>query len=170
METAAALESPLLCVETGGLPEAPPKPRRRPKISAEQAGLILIPTFAAPEQEEDEPAPAKTPQEMAFESQVDTAMVALAALADRFNVTVACTVTCLRSPHLSVFCCRRDVPGLGLTWIQFRFCGTAGKWTRCLHGSGRSFGMCAHGMLWWEQTGGPSPRRSDGAIPSGITC
>jgi len=88
METAAAMASPLLCVETGPLPEAPVRPISKPKITAEQAGLILIPTFAAPEPE-PEPLPPQSPAEIAFESQVDAALVHMGELADRFNITVA---------------------------------------------------------------------------------
>jgi sugar phosphate isomerase/epimerase len=88
METSAAMACPLLCVETGPLPEAPQRPVVKPKITAEQAGLILIPVFSAPEPEQP-PAPKQTPAERAFESQVDAAMVQLGVLADRYNVTVA---------------------------------------------------------------------------------
>jgi sugar phosphate isomerase/epimerase len=88
METSAAMTAPLLCVETGPLPEAPPPPITKPKITAEQAGLILIPTFAAPESE-PQPAPPPTRAEQAFQSQVDAALLELGVLADRFNITVA---------------------------------------------------------------------------------
>jgi sugar phosphate isomerase/epimerase len=88
METAAAMASPLLCVDTGPLPEAPARPISKPKITAEQAGLILIPTFSAPE-EEPAPAPPPTPAEAAFQSQVDAAMLEMGVLADRYNITVA---------------------------------------------------------------------------------
>jgi sugar phosphate isomerase/epimerase len=89
MEAAASMAAPLLCVETGVLPEAPVRPTVKPKITAEQAGLILIPTFAAAEPEETTPPPKQTPAEMAFQSQVDAALFELGALADRYKVAVA---------------------------------------------------------------------------------
>jgi sugar phosphate isomerase/epimerase len=88
MEVAASMAAPLLCVETGPLPEAPVRPAVKPKITAEQAGLILIPTFAAPESDEL-PPPKQTVAEIAFQSQVDAALFELGALADRYKVTVA---------------------------------------------------------------------------------
>jgi len=88
METAAAMTTPLLCVETGPLPEAPMRPVTKPRITAEQAGLILIPTFSAPEPE-PAPAPRQSPAEIAFQSQVDAAMLEMGVLADRYNITVA---------------------------------------------------------------------------------
>jgi sugar phosphate isomerase/epimerase len=88
MEAAAGLASPLLCVETGPLPEAPARPVAKPRITAAQAGLILIPTFAEPA-EEAPPAVPQTPAEVAFQSQVDAAMFEMGVIADRCNVTVA---------------------------------------------------------------------------------
>jgi len=88
MDTATGLACPLLCVETGPLPEAPPRPSPKPKITAEQAGIILIPAFSAPEPEQP-PAPPPSPAELAFAAQVDAAMFEMGKLADRCNVTVA---------------------------------------------------------------------------------
>ncbi len=88
MDVAASMASPLLCVETGPLPEPPLRRPVKPKITPEQAGFILIPTFAAPEAEAP-PAPPQTPSEIAFQSQVDAALVELGALADRYKVTIA---------------------------------------------------------------------------------
>jgi len=88
MDAAASMAAPLLCVDTGPLPEAPARPVAKPKITAEQAGLILIPIFSAPESEAA-PAPPQSPAEAAFQSQVDSAMFELGILADRYKVTVA---------------------------------------------------------------------------------
>jgi sugar phosphate isomerase/epimerase len=88
METAVDLACPLVCVETGPLPEAPDRPIVKPKITAEKAGLILIPTFSEPEAETP-PPPPKTAWDLKFESQVDSAMFEMGVLADRCNVSVA---------------------------------------------------------------------------------
>jgi hypothetical protein len=89
MESAAGLAAPLLCVDTGPLPE-PPKPvPSPPKITAEQAGLILLPSFDTTASEPPQPPPAPTTAELAFAAQVDAAMAETGVLADRYNVVVA---------------------------------------------------------------------------------
>jgi sugar phosphate isomerase/epimerase len=88
LETAAAMAAPLVCADLGPLPVAPAIAAPKLKVTPEQAGLILIPTFAAPEPEAAPPAP-RSPADIAFESQVNLALVALGALADRYRVTLA---------------------------------------------------------------------------------
>jgi sugar phosphate isomerase/epimerase len=88
MQAASDLVCPLLCVDTGPLPEAPARPITKPRITAEQAGFILIPNFAAPEPEQP-PAPPLSPAQSAFQAQVDAAMFEMGVLADRHNVAVA---------------------------------------------------------------------------------
>src|SRR4051794_39267031 len=44
MESAAGLQSPLLCVDLSTLPRVKSPPRPKPAVTAEQAGLIIIPT------------------------------------------------------------------------------------------------------------------------------
>ncbi len=90
METAAELQSPLVCMEAGRLPEPPAVQETRPKIKPEEAGLILIPTFAAA------PAPEVTQLQSVpetvdpvFVAQVDGAFAEIGVLADRYNVMVA---------------------------------------------------------------------------------
>jgi hypothetical protein len=88
LEASAAMAAPLVCVDLGPLPPAPLVIKPKPKVTPEQAGLILLPTFVAPEPETPPPAPP-TPAEIAFTSQVDAALVELGALADRYRVTLA---------------------------------------------------------------------------------
>jgi hypothetical protein len=88
LEASAAMSSPLVCVDLGPLPPAPAAAKVKPKVTPEQAGLILLPTFSAPEPDAPPPAPP-TPAEIAFASQVDSALVELGALADRYRVTLA---------------------------------------------------------------------------------
>ncbi len=90
MEAAKGLLAPLLCVDVGPLPIPPPQERPKPKISAEHAGLILIPTLSAV------PAPEATtlhyiPMQIdpVFVAQVDAALADLGRRADRYGVTVA---------------------------------------------------------------------------------
>src|SRR5436190_3522078 len=47
IEAAAELKSPLVCMDIGPLPAAPRERKKTPKVTPEQAGLIILPTFAA---------------------------------------------------------------------------------------------------------------------------
>jgi sugar phosphate isomerase/epimerase len=89
MEAAAGLAAPLLCMETGPLPEPPKAVAPPPKITAEQAGLILIPSFDTIAPQPTQPPPALTAAELAFAAQVDSAMTATGVIADRYSVRVA---------------------------------------------------------------------------------
>jgi sugar phosphate isomerase/epimerase len=111
MQAASDLACPLLCVDTGPLPEAPEQPSAKPKITPEQAGFILIPTFAAPEPEAP-PAPPPSPAQLAFAAQVDAAMFEMGVLADRHNVTVA-----LHSDLSSCAALERSLQGARCPWF-----------------------------------------------------
>lgn len=90
MEAAAGLVSPLACVEIGPLPEPPPTAKPMPKVTPEQAGLILLPT-AADIAAAKNPAPesAPRPPDPSFVSQVDGVLAELGRRADRYSCTVA---------------------------------------------------------------------------------
>ena len=86
LRAAADLSAEVVCVDLGPLPEpAANAPMPKPTVSPEQAGLIILPTPAtAPA-----PATASPAPDPALVSQVDTAMAALGAVADRYRATVA---------------------------------------------------------------------------------
>lgn len=89
MEAAAGLGAPLVCAELGPLPQPLPEARpQKPKVTPEQAGLILLPdSMTSPKTAEvTPPAP---PPDPAFVSQVDAALAELGRRADRYNVVVA---------------------------------------------------------------------------------
>jgi sugar phosphate isomerase/epimerase len=87
METAAGLAAPLMCVDLGPLREPPRTGKPRAAISAEQAGLLILPAMSEPE---PAPAPAApSTAELALEQQVNSALMELAVRADRYSVTVA---------------------------------------------------------------------------------
>jgi sugar phosphate isomerase/epimerase len=86
MDAAAGLNSRLLCVELGPLPEPPPTEAPRPKVTSEQAGLLILP------QSITVPAAPATPTraaDTAAMSAVDSAMFELGRRADRYGVTIA---------------------------------------------------------------------------------
>ena len=91
MEAAAGLMSPLVCADLGPLPEPPPEAKPRPKVTPEQAGLILLPTAAevsAAREAEARQAERRAP-DPSFVSQADGALAELGRRADRYGVTVA---------------------------------------------------------------------------------
>jgi sugar phosphate isomerase/epimerase len=90
LEAATELTAPLLCIDLGPLPEPPKENKPKPKVTQDQAGLILLPTFAAapaPDVTEMHTIPAKV--DPLFAAQVDGALAELGMLCDRYNVTVA---------------------------------------------------------------------------------
>ena len=84
MEAATALVAPLIVAEIGPLPEPPADAPPRPVVTPEQAGRILLPSFAEPAA-----APPPVPLDPVFAAAVDTALAELGAMADRFSVIVA---------------------------------------------------------------------------------
>src|SRR5438105_860704 len=73
MEAAKALAAPLVCVDLGPLPAPPRRARPKPKVTREQAGLILLPESVA--EPAAEPAdPDAPPPDPAFVAQVDAAL------------------------------------------------------------------------------------------------
>lgn len=91
MESAAGLSAPLVCLDVGPLPEPAPETKPRPKVTSEQAGVILLPDFGGGKSETGQAEIAVKPQaaEPGFVSQVDGAMAELGQRADRYGVTVA---------------------------------------------------------------------------------
>lgn len=87
MDLAVGLGCPVVCVELGPLPPSDQPPPPKPKVSPEQAGLIILPSMASdatPEQ-----SPAAPARDTAFESSVDTALVEAGRSADRYGLSVA---------------------------------------------------------------------------------
>lgn len=90
MEAAAGLSAPLVCVDVGPLPAPPPEARPKPRITPEQAGLIILPTLTAAPAPESTTLPQTPPTiDPNFLAQVDAAMIELGRRADRFGVTLA---------------------------------------------------------------------------------
>lgn len=86
LAAARGLQAGAVCVDLGPLPPAPRQARPKPKISPEQAGLIIIPTAPAEEPEPEPPAPKPDP---AFLASLTDALRELGRLADRYSMTVA---------------------------------------------------------------------------------
>ncbi len=87
MDAAAGLAAPLVCVDLGPLPEPAREVQARPAVTAEQAGMILLPSAMA---EFTKPAlPPVPPPDPALVSAVDSAMVELGRRSDRYGVVLA---------------------------------------------------------------------------------
>ncbi len=109
MESAVELGSPLICLNVGILPPAPERENPKQVVTAEQAGLLILPdqpsTPTAP------PAPL-TAAEIAFASQLDSALYELGRRADRYNALVA-----LRSDLSSFASLERALSAAACPWF-----------------------------------------------------
>ena len=115
MDAAAGLAAPLVSVELGPLPEPPAAPKPAPKVTREQAGLILLPTGldgGAGAGQSPETQPTAPPPDPAFVSQVDGALAELCRRADRYNVVVA-----LRSELASFSALERALRQVNCPWF-----------------------------------------------------
>ena len=89
MDAAKGLAAPLVCVETGPLPEPRAVAKPKPRVDPAQAGLIIIPTLSAPEQQAPQDSRPVPTQDVALIAHVDSALTELGARADRVGVTLA---------------------------------------------------------------------------------
>jgi sugar phosphate isomerase/epimerase len=86
MESAKALNSPLLCADIGPLPEPARTAAPRTTIAPEQAGLIIIPSAPRPANHPPEP---EVKADAAFESHIDAVLREIGHHADRIGVILA---------------------------------------------------------------------------------
>jgi len=89
MEAAKGLGAPLLSLDLGPLPRPAKSAKPKPKVTKEQAGLILIPTTSSPPMEITGAQEPPAPVDMESMAQVDAALAELGRRADRYGVTVA---------------------------------------------------------------------------------
>ena len=107
MDAAAGLTAPLVVADVGPLPEPPPDAPPKPAVTQDMAGLILLPSMAAPP-----PAPPPRPLDQSFADAVDNATAALGALADRYSVVVA-----MRSELSSLAALARTLSAARCPWF-----------------------------------------------------
>lgn len=88
MEAAKGLGCTLICAEAGPLPSGATPTKIKPKITPEQAGLIIVPG-ALMEPAQQPSAPPPSPGELAEMAQLDAAMIEIGRWADRIGVAVA---------------------------------------------------------------------------------
>lgn len=111
LEACAAMGGTVFCLDLGPLPPVPIETMPKPAITPRQAGLIIIPDMSAAPARDDPPTRPADPNAVA---QVDQAMMALGALADRLRVPIALrsTLASLAAVHrvITVAAC----PSFGL--------------------------------------------------------
>jgi sugar phosphate isomerase/epimerase len=87
METAKGLSAtPMVCIDVGPVPEPAAQPKPAPRVTPQQAGLIIVPEPPPPPAQDSRPVPGPDP---ALTAQVDNAFREICALADRVGVTIA---------------------------------------------------------------------------------
>ena len=89
MEAAAGLAAPLLCVDLGPLPAPTEKPKPKPAVTSQQAGLLILPTAAEIASITSTPSEPAVPFDAGFAAQVDSALIDVGQRADRYNCTIA---------------------------------------------------------------------------------
>jgi sugar phosphate isomerase/epimerase len=113
MEAAKGLSTtPMVCMDLGALPEPAKEEKPRPRVTQEQAGLILIPEIsrsAKPQAAEE--TVRRSPPDPAHVAQVDNATKELCTLADRLGVTLA-----LRSDLASFAALERTLAAAACPW------------------------------------------------------
>lgn len=95
LEAARGLQAPLVCIDVGPLPRAEVEQKEigPSNVSAEMAGLILIPSAAdvakAQAAKPRESGEQRTSADEVFETQLDAVMIELGQIADRMGVMLA---------------------------------------------------------------------------------
>ncbi len=114
LQCAAALLSPLVCLDVGALPPATADVSARRAITPEQAGKIILPSMlmAAPAPRESGVSGVPGKIDSVFAAQVDAALIELGRIADRYSVTVA-----LRSDLASFASIERALKAANCPWF-----------------------------------------------------
>src|SRR5258706_13332282 len=113
METAVGLGTKLICVDLGPLPAPPTPPKQPKKITADEAGLIILPPpsmgaveGAAP------PEPISGPADPDAFGGIDAAMYEIGKRADRYGITSA-----FRSDLASFAALERTINAASCPWF-----------------------------------------------------
>lgn len=113
LEAAKGLAAPLVCLDIGRLPPAPREVKPKPTVTAQMAGLLILPTPQEVAVPEAEPSPA-APVDTAFASQVEAALHELGRLADRYGVTIAFRSDLAAFSALAQALAKADCPWFGV--------------------------------------------------------
>ncbi len=87
LNAAAELACPVVCIDLGRLPPVQRVARPRPKVTVQDAGLLILPDPVAPVEPEPDPVPTKI--DPALISHWQQAMEQLGEIADRYGAVVA---------------------------------------------------------------------------------
>src|SRR5258706_8210854 len=112
-EAAIALGTNLICVDLGPLPAPPPKPKPQKKITADEAGLIILPPPSMGAVEGAAPAePISGPTDPDAFGGIDSALHEIGKRADRYGVTIA-----FRSDLASLAALERAIKASSCPWF-----------------------------------------------------
>ncbi|HWE04467.1 MAG TPA: TIM barrel protein [Tepidisphaeraceae bacterium] len=109
-DAAASMMAPLVCVDVGPLPAPAIVARPRPRISPDQAGLLILPSMSSAPPAPAEPAPP--PPDPAFVDQLDAALAEIGQRADRYSVVLA-----IRSDLASFAAIERALKAASCPWF-----------------------------------------------------
>ncbi|HTW95012.1 MAG TPA: TIM barrel protein [Tepidisphaeraceae bacterium] len=112
LAAAAALTAPMVCLDLGRLPAPASIVDKRPPITPEQAGIIILPKAI---QMQTSPA-ATAPPDAKFVAQVDEVLAMLGAWADQYGVTVA-----MRSSLSPFSALKRALDRAACPWLAVDF-------------------------------------------------
>jgi sugar phosphate isomerase/epimerase len=110
MESAVGMGSPLVCIDAGPLPAPPRVAKPKPRVTQDQAGIILLPaSMMAPE---PPPEPAAPAPDASLFSHTDSAMAELGERADRYSAILA-----FRSDQASFAAIERTLRSANCPWF-----------------------------------------------------
>ena len=113
MDAAIALGTKMICVDLGPLPAPPPKPKPPKKITADEAGLIILPPPSMGAVEGAAPAePISGPADPDAFGGIDAALHEIGKRADRYGVTIA-----FRSDLASLAALERAIKSSSCPWF-----------------------------------------------------
>ncbi len=168
MEAAVEMGAGLLCLDVGALPEPPATPRPKPKITPEQAGLILLPSMPV-EPSAAEPPPPPSAADLALASSVHPALAELGRRADRYSVILALRTELSSIAALEAVLRQANCPWFGVdldpvallrdTWSSDEFFSRLGTQVRQVRGRDAVRGtdhrvrptVIGHGDTHWPQ-------------------
>jgi sugar phosphate isomerase/epimerase len=92
LDVARELGAVCVCTDLGPLPPPEQQRRPKPKVTQDQAGLILLPPSVGEIEGAEAPEPTPlTAKDRLLMSQVDAAMAEVCGLAERYSMTIACS-------------------------------------------------------------------------------
>jgi sugar phosphate isomerase/epimerase len=162
-DAAVSMAAPLVCVDVGPLPAPVVVAKARPRISPDQAGMLILPSMSSAPPAPTEPAPP--PPDPAFVSQVDAALAEIGERADKYSVIVA-----IRSDLASFAAIERALKAASCPWFGLDLDPASilrDEWD--LHEVLSIFGDLIRHVRGRDATAGPDRRTRPAVVGAGNT-